>query len=114
MPQAISQNTPLRSLPAWKALEEHADKIRNLHLRQLFADDPQRNQRFTVEALGFYLDYSKHRITEETVRLLIELAEQSGTIWLRRWRDGGCLDCRCNNCARRNWHGAEPLVTPSR
>jgi glucose-6-phosphate isomerase len=80
MPQAISQTTPLRSLSAWKALEEHAGKIRNLHLRQLFGDDPHRNQRFTVEALGFYFDYSKHRITEETVRLLIELAEQSGLV----------------------------------
>ena len=68
----------LESLPAWKALQEHCTKIRDLQLRQLFADDPQRGQRFTLEALGLYFDYSKHRITSETTKLLIELAEQSG------------------------------------
>jgi hypothetical protein len=69
---------PLRELPAWKALDEHHTKIRNLHLRQLFAEDSQRGERFTLEALGLYFDYSKHRITGETIRLLLELAEQSG------------------------------------
>ena len=69
---------PLRDLPAWKALDEHYTKIRNLHLRQLFAEDSQRGERFTLEALGLYFDYSKHRITGETIRLLLELAEQSG------------------------------------
>jgi glucose-6-phosphate isomerase len=78
----MSQPAPsipsLESLPAWKALQEHYTKIRDLQLRQLFADDPQRGQRFTLEALGLYFDYSKHRITSETTKLLIELAEQSG------------------------------------
>jgi len=69
---------PLRSRPAWNALEEHYAKVRNLHLKQLFAEDPQRSQSFTLEVLGLYLDYSKNRITSETMRLLIELAEQSG------------------------------------
>ena len=74
-PQTI---VPLRNRPAWSALEEHYTKLRNLHLRQLFDEDPQRNQRFTLEAMGLYFDYSKNRITSETVALLIQLAEQSG------------------------------------
>jgi len=69
---------PLQSRPAWKALEEHYAKVRDLPLKQLFADDPQRAESFTLEALGLYFDYSKHRISGETVRLLIALAEQSG------------------------------------
>ncbi len=69
---------PLRERPAWNALKEHFAKVRDLHLRQLFAEDPRRSERFTLEALGLYFDYSKNRITNETVRLLIELAEQSG------------------------------------
>ena len=69
---------PLRGQTAWKALEQNCAKVRDIHLRQLFADDPQRNKNFVVEALGLYFDYSKHRITKETVKLLIQLAEQSG------------------------------------
>src|SRR3984957_3299772 len=61
-----------------KALESHYQKIRELHLRQLFADDPKRGERMTAEAVGLFLDYSKNRITDETVKLLIELAEESG------------------------------------
>src|SRR5215467_3801605 len=61
--------------PAWKALEGHYHEIRNLHLRQLFADDPRRGEHMTVEAAGIYLDYSKNRITAETLGLLIDLAE---------------------------------------
>jgi len=64
--------------PAWKALEAHYRKIKDVHLRQLFADDPKRGERFAVEAAGIYLDYSKNRITEETVSLLLKLAEESG------------------------------------
>jgi glucose-6-phosphate isomerase len=71
-------SVPLRNRPAWKALEEHCAKVRNLHLRQLFAEDPERSKRFTLEALGLYFDYSKNRITSETIRLLLELAQQSG------------------------------------
>jgi glucose-6-phosphate isomerase len=68
----------LRSLPAWKALQKHHERIKDLHLRQLFAEDPQRGERLAVEAAGLYLDYSKNRITDETLRLLIELAREAG------------------------------------
>lgn len=67
----------LTELPAWKALEEHYRKIRDVHLRSLFADDPERGERFAAEEVGIYFDYSKHRITEETIRLLLQLAEES-------------------------------------
>src|SRR5499427_1983546 len=69
---------PLLERPAWKALEAHHNKVRDLHLRRLFADDPGRGERLTVEAAGVFLDYSKNRITDETLRLLLQLAEQSG------------------------------------
>jgi glucose-6-phosphate isomerase len=62
----------------WQALEDHHETMRDLHLRNLFADDPTRGERMTAEAAGVYLDYSKNRINEETLKLLIELAEQSG------------------------------------
>ena len=62
---------------AWKNLGAHYKKIRDLHLRQLFAKDPQRGERFTAEAVGLYLDYSKNRITAETLKLLIRLARES-------------------------------------
>src|SRR6476646_10552027 len=65
-------------LPAWKALSVHFQKIDRLHLRELFAQDPKRGERLTVEAAGLYLDYSKNRITNETLALLLQLAEQSG------------------------------------
>ena len=68
---------PLRERPAWKALERHQREIDGLHLRQLFASDPARAERFTLEAAGLTLDYSKNRITEETMRLLLQLAEES-------------------------------------
>jgi glucose-6-phosphate isomerase len=63
---------------AWKALDAHFTKMRDLHLRQLFADDPQRGQRLTAEAIGVFLDYSKNRITDETLSLLLQLAEHVG------------------------------------
>ena len=63
---------------AWQALEHHHETVRGLHLRNLFADDPTRGKRMTAEAAGVYLDYSKNRINDETLTLLIELAEQSG------------------------------------
>ena len=69
--------TPLTHRPAWKALEAHYQKIRDQHLRRLFADDPNRGERFALEALGIYLDYSKNRVTDETIQLLLELAESS-------------------------------------
>ena len=63
---------------AWQALADHYETVRDLHLRKLFADDPTRGERMTAEAAGVYLDYSKNRINDETLKLLIELAEQSG------------------------------------
>jgi glucose-6-phosphate isomerase len=65
-------------LPSWKALQSHYEKIKTAHLRQLFADDPKRGERMALEAEGLYLDYSKNRITDETIRLLLQLAEESG------------------------------------
>jgi glucose-6-phosphate isomerase len=71
-------HTALRGRPAYRALEEHHERVRGVHLRELFAGDPQRATRMTAEAEGIFLDYSKNRATEETLRLLVELAEQSG------------------------------------
>ncbi len=64
--------------PAWKALSAHSKTISKLHLRQLFADDPDRGQCMAIEAVGLYLDYSKNRVTDETLNLLLQLAEESG------------------------------------
>ena len=75
---STAQAQLLTERPAWKALAEHYQTVRGLHLRQLFADDPRRGERFTAEAAGIYLDYSKHRITDETIRLLVGLAEECG------------------------------------
>jgi glucose-6-phosphate isomerase len=72
------QTPSLAETPAWKALEVHSRKIRNLHLRQLFKDDPKRGQRFTAEAAGLYLDYSKNSINDESLRLLLALTEACG------------------------------------
>ena len=69
---------PLKRRPAWKALAAHLHEIGDLHLRKLFADDPHRGERLTAEAMGIYLDYSKNRITDETLDLLLQLAEESG------------------------------------
>ncbi|HEX4320982.1 MAG TPA: glucose-6-phosphate isomerase [Acidobacteriaceae bacterium] len=74
----ISSKTPLKQLPAWQALEAHAAKLGQTHLRQLFADDPKRGEEFNAEAAGIFLDYSKHRITGETLKLFGQLAEESG------------------------------------
>src|SRR6201994_1087314 len=68
----------LTGRPGWKALESHHQKVRELHLRQLFADDPQRGERLTTEAVGLYLAYSKNRVTDETLKLLFQLAEECG------------------------------------
>ena len=69
---------PLTERKAWKALQSHYSLVRDLHLRQLFADDPKRGERLTVDALGLFLDYSKNRVTDETLGLLLQLAEESG------------------------------------
>ena len=69
---------PLIERPAWAALQAHSKQIAPLHLRKLFADDPQRGARLTLEAAGVYLDYSKNRVTDETLSLLLQLANESG------------------------------------
>jgi glucose-6-phosphate isomerase len=69
---------PLLSRHAWTALAAHYQKVKGLHLRQLFAGDPGRGERMTLEAAGIFLDYSKNRVTDETLKLLVQLAEESG------------------------------------
>ncbi len=72
-----SNLTPLRQLPAYAALQSHFHSIKQTHMRELFKQDPRRGQSLSTEALGLYFDYSKHRVTSETIRLLLELADQS-------------------------------------
>lgn len=69
---------PLGDRAAWKALKAHAQAMQDTQMKQLFADDPTRGERYTAEAAGIFLDYSKNRITDETLKLLVELAEESG------------------------------------
>src|SRR5688500_61107 len=69
---------PLTTRPAWDALRAHASEISEMHLRDLFARDPARGTRRTAEAAGLFLDYSKNRVTDETLQLLLKLAEESG------------------------------------
>jgi glucose-6-phosphate isomerase len=70
--------TPLRDRKSWQALERHHAEIAGRHLRELFDEDPGRGERLTAEAAGIFLDYSKNRVTDETMRLLVELAVESG------------------------------------
>jgi glucose-6-phosphate isomerase len=88
-----ARNVSLTALPAWQALVAHQKKIRDVHLRQLFADDPQRGERLTAEAVGIFLDYSKNRITDETLTLLLQLAEACG---LRQRIDAMCRGEKIN------------------
>jgi glucose-6-phosphate isomerase len=76
--QATKKLPPLRQRAAWGALEAHFRKISGLHLRDLFASDAKRGERLTLDAVGIYLDFSKNRITDETLKLLVQLAEESG------------------------------------
>src|SRR5271168_5209779 len=69
--------TPLTKRKAWKALTTHYKKIAKVHLRTLFADDPKRGERLTLEAAGIFLDYSKHRVNDQTIKLLLQLADES-------------------------------------
>ena len=69
---------PLAQRPAWRALEAHYQKVRGLHLRTLFAEDPTRGERMTAEAAGIFLDYSKNRITDETLKLLCSWPRSPG------------------------------------
>src|SRR6478672_7296236 len=73
-----ASGTPLRDRPAWAALTEHYEHVRRQHLRDLFASDGDRGERLALDAVGIYLDYSKNRVTDETLELLVALAEQSG------------------------------------
>src|SRR5215468_12743649 len=75
--EAITRRPALKRR-AWKDLSSHNKEVSDLHLRQLFAEDPKRGTRLTAEAVGLYLDYSKNRITDQTLKLLIQLAEESG------------------------------------
>src|SRR6516225_4828682 len=75
--QAPAKRPALKRL-AWSALGSHHKSVSKLHLRQLFADDPKRGQHMAIEAVGLYLDYSKNRVTNETLKLLVQLAEESG------------------------------------
>src|SRR6266850_1205274 len=68
----------LRKRPAWVALEKHYQEMKGVHLRQLFAEDGKRGERLAVEAAGIYLDYSKNRVTDQTLRLLLQLAQECG------------------------------------
>ena len=74
----MAQDQKLTDTPAWRALQTHYASVKELHLRKLFADDPGRGERLAVEAVGLYLDYSKNRVTDETMRLLLQLAEERG------------------------------------
>jgi glucose-6-phosphate isomerase len=76
--QTATQLAPLGDRPAWKALQAHFEQIGGRHLRELFAEDPGRGERFTAEAAGIFLDYSKNRINDQTLELLVQLAEESG------------------------------------
>jgi glucose-6-phosphate isomerase len=73
-----TKRTSLKRLPAWKALAEHSKEIEKLHLRDLFANDSARGKKLTAEGVGLFLDYSKNRVTETTLKLLQQLAEESG------------------------------------
>src|SRR5436190_11488130 len=81
--QATSSGSPVPVPPvteraAWTALAAHARRLRDVHLRDLFASDPARGERLAFEAAGIYFDYSKHRVVDETLALLVRLAEESG------------------------------------
>jgi glucose-6-phosphate isomerase len=76
--QTATKLAPLVERAPWKALQAHSQQIRGKHLRELFSADPGRGERLTVEAAGIFFDYSKNRITDETLKLLVELAEESG------------------------------------
>ncbi|MBX3213762.1 MAG: glucose-6-phosphate isomerase [Labilithrix sp.] len=106
--------SPLTSSPAWKALSKHHEAASRLHMRDLFASDPGRFARLSVEACGLFVDYSKHRVTDETMSLLFSLAKQAE---IERWRDRMFAGERINftedrpvlHVALRN-RGARPIL----
>ena len=73
-----AQIQSLSDRQAWKKLTAHFEEIRDLHMRQMFADDPKRGEQMSTEAVGLFLDYSKNRVTKETLKLLVDLAKESG------------------------------------
>ena len=75
---SVPQIPDISTTPAWNALRKHHEQIGDTHLREFFADDPERGTRFTATVGDLYIDYSKHRITSETVRLLVDLAQTAG------------------------------------
>src|SRR5262245_2877471 len=77
MTTAIEKQPAVKG-PSWKELEAHHKQVSKLHLRELFAEDPKRGERMTVEAVGLFLDYSKNRVTDQTLELLFRLADESG------------------------------------
>ena len=77
-PDVTSKKLPLRERSAWKALEEHYQKVRSMNLRSVFNNDPQRGERYVIDDAGIYLDYSKNLITDETIQLLLKLSEECG------------------------------------
>jgi glucose-6-phosphate isomerase len=93
MPDATPARQPLRERPAFRALERHHAEISGVHLRDLFADDPGRAERLSLESAGLYLDYSKNRVTDETLALLVQLARESG---LEARRDAMFAGARVN------------------
>ena len=78
LPADLQSSTSLLELPAWKALETHSKEIAKTTLRQLFDQNPERGTRYTLDAIGLFLDYSKNRVNDQTLKLLVELAEQRG------------------------------------
>ncbi len=91
--------TTLTATPAWTALAAHYEQVKDVHLRALFAEDPGRAERFSVEGAGLFLDYSKNRITQETLRLLLALADQQG---VTRRRDAMFAGEKINATERRS------------
>src|ERR1700691_4212964 len=77
-PSKTKTSTPLTKTAAWRDLEAHHKKLRHVHLRDLFKDDQKRGERMAAEAEGIYFDYSKHRVTDETLKLLLNLAKERG------------------------------------
>ncbi len=77
-PSASSTRTPVTEGPAWKALQTHYEEVRTLDLRQMFADDAARGEKLAIDAVGLYLDYSKNRVTAETLKLLFDLVKEAG------------------------------------
>ena len=98
MPTLPIKIQPLTTRKAWNALAAHFNQVRDLHLRDLFAQDPKRGERMTLEAVGLYLDYSKNRITDETLKLLFQLATESG---LRERIDAMCRGDKINVTEKR-------------